>query len=242
MRIAQKRVRDRHAPLARRPGRPHLGVAHAVVRIDTTLLCFPTLNGAMSSDSSKTRPAGDAPIAPAGVDALDDADRAVLDAVFSEAYDELRRLAARVRASDAGATISPTALVNEAWLKLADSPQVARTSRLHFKRIAARAMRQVLVEAARRRQSEKRGGDAEVITFDDSLMSGPTASDQLLALDDALSELARLSPRQAMMVEARFFGGLELHETAELLAVSESTVLRDWRSARAWLGRTLQHG
>lgn len=169
-----------------------------------------------------------------------DADRATLDAVFSEAYEELRRLAARVRSSDPSATISPTALVNEAWLKLAHSPQVAHTSRLHFKRIAARAMRQVLVEAARRRQSEKRGGEADVITFDDSLISGPTASDELLALDDALHELARLSPRQALMVEARFFGGLELQETAELLAVSESTVLRDWRAARAWLGHALQ--
>ena len=154
-------------------------------------------------------------------------DRALFDAVFSGAYDELRRLAARVRSSDPAATLSPTALVNEAWLKLAATPHVAQTSRLHFKRIAARAMRQVLVEAARRRQSEKRGRGVDVVTFDDDLMPAASASDELLALDDALQELATLSPRQAQLVEARFFGGLDLRETAELLAISESTALRD---------------
>jgi RNA polymerase sigma factor (TIGR02999 family) len=116
---------------------------------------------------------------------------------------------------------------------------VARTSRLHFKRIAARAMRQVLIEAARRRQAEKRGGGAPFITFEDSMGETATAADELLALDEALQRLAQLSPRQAMMVEARFFGGLELKETAELLGVSEATIVRDWRSARAWLASEL---
>lgn len=167
-------------------------------------------------------------------------DRRALDAVFSEAYEELRRLASTVRRGDPRATISPTALVNEAWLKLADSPQVARTSRLHFKRIAARAMRQVLIEAARRRQAGKRGGGVALVTFDDSMGESVAAADEVLALDEALEELAVLSPRQAMMVEARFFGGLELKETAELLDVSEATITRDWRSARAWLANALQ--
>jgi RNA polymerase sigma factor (TIGR02999 family) len=166
-------------------------------------------------------------------------ERAALDALFTDAYDELRRLAATVRQDDPNATISPTALVNEAWIKLADSPHVARTSRLHFKRIAARAMRQVLIEAARRRQAGKRGGGAPFITFEDSMGETATAADELLALDEALQRLAQLSPRQAMMVEARFFGGLELKETAELLGVSEATIVRDWRSARAWLASEL---
>lgn len=167
-------------------------------------------------------------------------DRRALDAVFSEAYEELRRLAARVRQGDPSATLSPTALVNEAWLKLADSPQVAHTSRLHFKRIAARAMRQVLIEAARRRQADKRGGGLAFVTFEDSIGESVTAVDELLALDEALDRLSTLSPRQATLVEARFFGGLELKEAATLLDISEATAVRDWRSARAWLAVELR--
>jgi RNA polymerase sigma factor (TIGR02999 family) len=163
-------------------------------------------------------------------------DRRALDHLFSVAYEELRRLASGVRHGDPGATLSPTALVNEAWLKLADSPHVASTSPLHFRRIAARAMRQVLIEAARRRHADKRGGDdAVMVTWDDSLGGATCAADDVLALDAALDELARIHPRQAMMVESRFFGGLDVSETAELLGVSEATVLRDWRAARAWL-------
>ncbi|GMV09336.1 MAG: hypothetical protein AMXMBFR55_10700 [Gemmatimonadota bacterium] len=171
---------------------------------------------------------------------MSQSDRRALDAVFSDAYQELRRLASSVRASDPNATLTPTTLVNEAWLKLARTPHVARTTRLHFKRIAARAMRQVLVEAARRRQAEKRGGGAAFVTFDESLGEEETAVDDLLALDEALGELARLSPRQGMLVEARFFGGLDLRETAELLSVSEATIVRDWRAARAWLATELR--
>jgi RNA polymerase sigma factor (TIGR02999 family) len=167
------------------------------------------------------------------------AERRALDDLFSAAYEELRRLAASVRRDDPAATISPTALVNEAWLKLADTPAVARTSPLHFKRIAARAMRQVLVEAARRRNAEKRGGGVAVVTFDDS-MSGVTTAADILGLDAALEALARIEPRQALMVESRYFGGLDVAETAELLGVSEATVLRDWRAAKAWLARELR--
>ena len=162
-----------------------------------------------------------------------------LDELFSVTYEELRRLAASVSRGDSGATLSPTALVNEAWIKLADSPPVGVTSRLHFTRIAARAMRQVLVEAARRRNAHKRGDGKAWVTFDESLAAPPAGADDLLALDAALEELARLSPRQAMMVECRFFGGLDVKETAALLEVSEATVLRDWRAARAWLAQEL---
>jgi RNA polymerase sigma factor (TIGR02999 family) len=162
-----------------------------------------------------------------------------LDQVFSLAYEELRRLAASVRRDDPGATMSPTDLVNEAWLKLRNSPGVANTSRLHFKRVAARAMRQVLIEAARRRNAGKRGAGISPVTFDDALDGMADTSTDLLALNEALEDLARLHPRQAALVENRFFGGLEMGEIAELLEISEATALRDWRAARAWLAREL---
>lgn len=170
------------------------------------------------------------------------ADPRTLDELFSATYEELRRLAAAVRRDDPSATLSPTALVNEAWLKLRSSPGIAPTSLLHFKRIAARAMRQVLIEAARRRHAEKRGGDSALVTFDESVEAAPTTSDDLLALDEALKALAQIEPRQATLVESRFFGGLDVAETAALLEISESTVLRDWRAAKAWLARELRGG
>jgi RNA polymerase sigma factor (TIGR02999 family) len=171
-----------------------------------------------------------------------DDERQALDDLFSLAYEELRRLASSVRRGDPSATLSPTALVNEAWLKLANSPSLASASRLHFKRIAARAMRQLLVEAARRRNAHKRGGNDgfELITFDESLMQSAKCGSELLALDSALEELARVQPRQALMVESRFFGGLDITETAHLLGVSEATILRDWRAAKAWLAHALR--
>jgi RNA polymerase sigma factor (TIGR02999 family) len=169
------------------------------------------------------------------------ADRQALDLLFSVTYEELRRLASTVRRGDPSATLSPTALVNEAWLKLAGSPQFVATSRLHFKRIAARAMRQLLVEAARRRNAGKRGGGACLtVAFDDGLQKTPTGSQELLLLNRALDELSRMNRRQAAMVESRFFGGLEVPEIASLLSVSEATVLRDWRAARAWLAKELR--
>lgn len=162
------------------------------------------------------------------------------DAAFLAAYGELRRLAAHLQRSDPEATLDPTGLVNAAWLKLAGTPELADTSPLHFKRIAARAMRQVLVEAARRRSAQKRGGDVALVTFDEAAAGAAQSSDELLALNGALEQLARIHPRQAMMVEYRFFGGLDMAETAELLDISESTLLRDWRAARAWLARELR--
>jgi RNA polymerase sigma-70 factor, ECF subfamily len=167
-------------------------------------------------------------------------EREALDYLFSVTYEELRRLASVVRRGDPSATLNPTALVNETWLKLASSPQFASASRLHFKRIAARAMRQVLVEAARRRNAGKRGGEgASLVTFDES-QTAITCGQELLGLNSALDELALFQPRQAMMVESRFFGGLEIAEIAQLLGVSEATILRDWRAAKAWLAHTLR--
>jgi RNA polymerase sigma factor (TIGR02999 family) len=168
-------------------------------------------------------------------------ERSALDYLFSVTYEELRRLASSVKRGDPGATLNPTALVNEAWMKLANSPGFASTSRLHFKRIAARAMRQVLIEAARRRNADKRGGNqGVVIAFDENQQEIASCGKDLLALDAALEQLTRMHPRQAMMVESRFFGGLEIAEIATLLNVSEATILRDWRAAKAWLSHELR--
>lgn len=174
-------------------------------------------------------------------DSAEQAERRTLDYLFSVTYEELRRLASSVKRSDPGATLNPTALVNEAWVKLANSPRFASTSRLHFKRIAARAMRQVLIEAARRRNADKRGGSQGlVIAFDENQLEVASCGKDLLALDAALEALGRMHPRQAMMVESRFFGGLDIPEIATLLNVSEATILRDWRAAKAWLGHELR--
>ncbi len=162
-------------------------------------------------------------------------DRKALDELFSATYEELRRLAASVRRNDPSATLNPTALVNEAYLRLAGSLRTVPDSPLHFKRIAARAMRQVLVDAARRRAAVKRGGAVALVTFDDALDAGVTSPAEVLALDAALDHLAKMEPRQAQLVEYRFFGGLDLAETATRHEVSESPAARDWRAARAWL-------
>jgi RNA polymerase sigma factor (TIGR02999 family) len=169
-------------------------------------------------------------------------ERKNLDQLFSASYEELRRLAATVKRGDPCATLTPTALVNEAWVKLAQSPDFMAESPLHFKRIAARAMRQLLVEAARRRNARKRGGNGQAlfITLDESLDGSPKQEEDLLVLDAAMSELEQIDPRQATIVESRFFGGLEISEIAALLGISEATVLRDWRSAKAWLGQKIR--
>lgn len=170
-------------------------------------------------------------------------DRASLDHLFSLAYEELHRLARSVRTPTDGETLSPTALVHEAWLRMAGTPELGSLGQTHFKRVAARAMRQVLVDAARRRDAAKRGGRRVNVTLDEGVAGAHPPVVELLALDEALTELARMSPRQASLVEARFFGGLEMGEVAEALAVSEATATRDWRAARAWLsGRLSEQG
>jgi len=187
---------------------------------------------------------GDDPLLPqhSGLTPPDAAqDRNALDDLFSLAYEELRRLASTVKRGDPSNTLNPTALVNEAWLKLAKSPTLRAESPLHFKRIAARAMRQLLIEAARRRNAQKRGdGEVIFVAFDEIVTQSPSSEKELLDLDAALSELATVDPRQAELVESRFFGGLEFREIAALLDVSEATVMRDWRATRAWLGQRLR--
>jgi RNA polymerase sigma factor (TIGR02999 family) len=164
-------------------------------------------------------------------------ERRAIDDLFSLTYEELRRLASSFRKDAAGLAINSTGLVHEAWLKLKDSPNLASVSVPHFKAIAAKSMRRILIDEARRRQARKRGGASEVffVPLDDAAEELVTSLDELLALDEALRELANASPRQARLVECRFFGGLDVAETAELLCVSESSMERDWRAAKAWL-------
>jgi RNA polymerase sigma factor (TIGR02999 family) len=166
-------------------------------------------------------------------------DEPALSDLFSMAYEELRRVAASVRRRDPAGTLNPTALVNEAFLKLAGS-KLTPESLLHFKRIAARAMRQVLIEAARRRATDKRGVGYALVTLDEEVAGPVLGAESLLSLDGALEELALMNPRQAELVEYRFFGGCEFAEIAGLMGVSLSTIMRDWRAAKAWLALQLR--
>jgi RNA polymerase sigma factor (TIGR02999 family) len=168
--------------------------------------------------------------------------RRQLDENFSSLYAELRRMAAAVKQRDVNATISTSTLVHEAWMKLARSPGVIPESELHFKRTAARVMRQIVMDAARRRRAGKRGGGGVFITLDDSIDLPASSNDELLRLDNALDALAQMSARQADMVELRFFGGLENSEIEMALGVSESTVTRDLRAAFAWLKAEIRSG
>ncbi len=167
-----------------------------------------------------------------------------LNNLFSLAYEELRRLASSARRNEANGTLSSTALVHEAWLKLRHPPHLAETPLPHFKVIAAKAMRQVLVDEARRRNARKRGGAGEALRVSIGDLTGEVAScsTELLALDAALEELSQVNLRQAQMVESRFFGGLNVAEIAELFAVSESVVERDSRAAKAWLSSRIRPG
>jgi RNA polymerase sigma factor (TIGR02999 family) len=155
--------------------------------------------------------------------------------LFEVLYDQLRGLAGQVRQGRAGATMSTTALVHEAYIKLASAGEVDLQSRLHFFRLAARAMRQVLVDAARRKVADKRGGDVVPVTFDEALHATPMRVSMFLALDAAIDRLGEVDPRAAQVVECRFFAGLSVEETASALDISARTVKRDWRVARALL-------
>ena len=166
-------------------------------------------------------------------------DRAAFDAAFAQAYDELHALAAHVRAANATDTLSATALVHEAYLKLVPSADRAWADRHHFFAVAARAMRQVLTSAARERLAEKRGGGGTPVSLEESVLAAPLQAEELVALDEALDRLAALSERQARVVELRFFAGLTAEEIAESLGIATPTVQRDWRAARAWLAREL---
>jgi RNA polymerase sigma-70 factor (ECF subfamily) len=155
-------------------------------------------------------------------------------------YDELRTLAERyMRQERADHTLQTTALVNEAYLRLIDVNRVQWQSRAHFLAVAAQTMRRILVDFARRRDRQKRGGDVMLVTLDDARNAGHEKGADLVALDDALTALAAFDARMSDVVELRFFGGLTVDETADVLRVSPETVMRDWKTAKAWLLREL---
>jgi RNA polymerase sigma factor (TIGR02999 family) len=191
---------------------------------------------------------GDAPAAapdPARVTALLADARAgkaeALDALLPLVYAELRRVAAGyLRRERPGQTLQATGLVHEAYLRLMREQHVAWENRAHFCAIAANAMRQILVERARRRKAAKRGGAWARLTLDEGLAAAPEAEVDVEALDEALSRLAARDPNQARLVELRYFGGLTIEETAAVLDVSPATVKRSWMVARAWLRRELE--
>lgn len=170
-------------------------------------------------------------------------DAAALEQLIPLVHAELRRLARRHMARERpGHTLQPTALVNEAYLRLVDLRQMRWQDRNHFFAMAARLMRRILVDTARSRGYQKRGGHARQVSLDEGLVVSEPPSEDLLAVDTALTRLAAMSPRRAQVVELRFFGGLNVEETAEALKVSSETVKRDWRLAKAWLLRELAGG
>jgi RNA polymerase sigma factor (TIGR02999 family) len=169
-----------------------------------------------------------------------DRERAV-DLLFAKVYDELRAVAgARLRAERAGHTLSATALVHEAYLKLVNQSRVDWKNRAHFFAVAARAMRRILIDYAEARNAGKRGGDAAFVTLGEESASRDSNLDELLAIDQAMTRLAGMDERQARVVELRFFGGMSLEEIAEVLGVSLASINRDWRTARAFLTAELR--
>ena len=167
-------------------------------------------------------------------------DQAALERLADHLYDELRRIARRyMRNERAGNTLQTTALVNEVYLRLVDVKNVDWQQRAQFFAIAAQMMRRILVDAARARGSRKRGGGAVKVNVDEALVVSPERDSSLVALDEALEAFSKLAPRQAKVVELRYFGGLSEEETAEVLKISARTVRRDWDFAKSWLMREL---
>jgi RNA polymerase sigma-70 factor, ECF subfamily len=170
-------------------------------------------------------------------------DETALQKLIPLVYDELRRLARRCLQNERpNQTLQPTALVNEAYLRLIRSSRVQWRDRAHFFAVTAQLMRRVLIDAARRRRNQKRGGALTRVTFDDASFASPPAQVDVLAVDEALQRLAERAPRKARVVELRFFGGLSIEETAEVLDVSIDVVKREWRTAKLWLLRALSEG
>lgn len=166
-----------------------------------------------------------------------DGDRSALERLLPHVYDELRRIArGQMRKESAGHPLQTTALVNEAYLRLVEQRDVSWQNRAHFFGIAAQAMRRILVGIARARGADKRGADVRPVSLDEALLvPNDERAAELLALDEALTALAQLDPRRSQVVELRYFGGLSVEETAGVLAISEETVHRDWKRAKAWL-------
>ena len=163
-------------------------------------------------------------------------DKAALDELMPIIHSELRRLARRYMARERpGHTLQTTALINEAYLRLVDQQGVEWQDRVHFFAVAAQIMRHILVDHARKYQSDKRGAGAQKIPLDEVMVANQQRAAELVTLDEALNELATLDPRQSQIVELRFFGGLTVEETAEVIKIAPITVMREWRIAKAWL-------
>jgi RNA polymerase sigma-70 factor, ECF subfamily len=174
------------------------------------------------------------------LEAAEAGDSGALDRLVPLVYEDLRRVAHRQLDREGGGhTLQTTALIHEAYIKIAAGGSVSATSRAHFLAIAARAMRQVLVDYARRRKAAKRGGGVISVTLGDEPQPADASAEDLLALDEALEQL---DPRQRQVIECRFFGGMEEKDIAAALGVSERTVRRDWMKARAWLYQSLYPG
>jgi len=167
-------------------------------------------------------------------------DRAALERLMPLVYDQLRRIAHRyVQRERNDHTLQTSALVNEAYLRLADQ-NVGWQNRAHFFAVTARVMRHILIDHARRRRYAKHGGDVRQVPIEEAATMSMERAAELIALEEALDELAQLDPRKSRVVELRYFGGLSLEETAEALNISLMTVRRDWRAAKAWLYRRLK--
>ena len=167
-------------------------------------------------------------------------DRHAAEQLFADVYSELRSLAARyLHRERKDHTLQPTALVHEAYLKLVGQTRVDWQGRTHFLAVAAQAMREILVDHARRHNAAKRGGNRHRITLDDNLVIESSRDVDLLAIEDALAKLAKLDPCQAQMIELRFFGGLDIAEVAKVMGMSKRSVEREWTMVRAWLRREL---
>ena len=168
-------------------------------------------------------------------------DVAALEQVLPLVYDQLHRLAsAYLRGERRGHLLQTTALINEAYVRLAEWKNVEWKNRAHFLGLAAQMMRRVLVDFARSRHYAKRGGDAQQVEFDEATLATPHREAEIIALDDALQTLAELDARKCLLVELRYFGGLSVEETAKVINLSPRTVLREWQAARAWLYRELK--
>ena len=177
------------------------------------------------------------------LDDVREGDRGAFDRLFPLVYGELRKVAARrLAGARRDHTLAPTAVVHEAYLKMVDQEGVPWQSRAHFFAIAARAMRQILIDHARRRQAIKRGGDLHPTTLGEKPLGLEIPIEEMLALDEALDRLEELDPRLRRVVEMRFFGGLQEKEVAEVLGVTTRTIQRDWTKARAWLYKELYPG
>ena len=168
-------------------------------------------------------------------------DKSALGYLAPKVYDELRRMARRyMRNERAGNTLQTTALANEAYLRLVDANVADWNDRVHFFAVSAQMMRRILVDRARARRSEKRGGAFRKVNLDDSPEISDSKDREILAVDEALKLLQATDPRKAEVVELRFFGGLSVEETATILRVSPQTVMRDWKLAKAWLVREIK--